>query len=317
MLALLAMAFAGCASMRTGPRPEKGSLIVAPHSPYAIAIGPDDNIWFTEYQGDRIGVMTPKGEVTHFPIDPDGIVERIAAGPDGAMWFTDPKGNRIGRIASDGKVQYVKLPTPGCGPTGITSGADGLIYFSEHAADRIGRMSVNGTLAEFTLRKHSGPAEIVAGRDGAVYFIEDVADRIGQVTRDGAISEIAIPTAHSIPSGLASGPGGIYFAELGAEKVARLNMFSGSIEEFPILPHGKPLGLAAGPDGNLWVTTPDQHSIRRMTPAGDFTAYGGSDALSPSFIAATHDRFLYFSEPSGKIGRITTEGEIVEFEVGR
>ena len=316
MLALLAVDLAGCAATRTGPAPEKGALLEGPHSPYAIAIGPDDNIWFTEYQGNRIGMMTPAGEVMRFPIAPDGIAERLTAGPDGALWFTDPRGNRIGRIALDGKIKYVRLPTAECGPTGIIVGADGLIYFSEHAADRIGRMTTDGVLTEFTLRPKSGPAEIVTGHDGAVYFIEDTANRIGRITQDGVIREFNIPSAESVPSALASGPdASIYFTELAAGKIGKMKL-DGSFEEYP-LPHGIPLGLAAGSDGNIWITAPKQHLIYRMTSAGDFNAYRTGDTSAPSFIAAARDGYLYFSEPTGKIGRISTDGDIVEFEVGK
>jgi virginiamycin B lyase len=315
LLALIAISIAGCAASTTGPQPEAGPLILKPHSPYAIAIGPDDNIWFTEYQGDGIDRMTPKGEVARFPIAPDGIAERITAGPDSAMWFTDPRGNRIGRVALDGKIKYVALPTPQCGPTGIALGADGFLYFSEHAANRIGRMSISGALTEFTLRAKSGPAEIAAGPDGAVYFVEDVAGRIGRIGRDGAISEFAIPTPGSIPSAIAAGPeASMYLAELGAGKIGQMKL-DGSFAEYSI-PRGRPLGLAAGADGNLWITIPGEHLIYRMTPAGDFIAFGGNDQMAPSFITAARDGFLYFSEPNGRIGRINADGDIVEFETG-
>ena len=321
LLAWLAMMVASCAA-RNGPsapqppKPGAGPLIVGPHSPYAIAMGPEGNIWFTEYQGDSIGRMTPSGEVKRFPIAPDGIAERLTAGPDAAVWFTDPQGNRIGRIAIDGKVKYVALPTPQCGPTGITLGADGMIYFTEHAASRIGRMSIDGTLAEFTLRAKSGPAEITTGHDGAVYFIEDKAGRIGRISKDGKIREFAIPTEHSIPSAITSGPdASIYFAELGTAKIGKMNL-QGSFNEYPI-PGGKPLGLAAGADGNLWVTIPKDHVVNRMTSGGDFIAYHGSEEMVPAFIAAAASGYLYFSEPNGKIGRIDSNGDIVEFEVGK
>ena len=316
LLALLAISIAGCAARATGPQPGAGPLVVGPHSPYAIAIGPDSNIWFTEYQGDSIGMMTPMGEVMRFPIAPDGIAERLTSGPDGALWFTDPKGNRIGRIAIDGKIKYVKLPTSECGPTGITTGADGLIYFTEHAASRIGRMTTDGSLTEFTLRKKSGPAEIVTGHDGAVYFIEDQAGRIGRISKDGAIREFAIPTERPIPSAIASGPdASIYFAELGAGKIGKMKL-DGTFDEY-LIPRGKPLGLAAGADGNLWTTVPREHLIYRMTSGGDFIAYRGTDQTVPAFITASPDRYLYFSEPNGKIGRIEANGEIVEFDVGK
>jgi virginiamycin B lyase len=321
LLALLAISIAGCAATTNAPQPGApqlgaGPLVVGAHSPYAIAIGPDHNVWFTEYQGNRIGMMTPMGEVMRFPIAPDGIAERLTGGPDGALWFTDPKGNRIGRIAIDGKIKYVALPTSECGPAGITTGADGFIYFSEHAASRIGRMTIDGTLTEFTLRNKSGPAEIVTGHDGAVYFIEDQAGRIGRISRDGAIREFTIPSAHSIPSAIASGPdASIYFAELGAGKIGKMKL-DGSFDEYRI-PHGSPLGLAAGADGNLWATVPREHLLYRMTSGGDFIGYRALDRTVPSFIAAAPDGSLYFSEPNGKIGRINPDGDIMEFEVGK
>ncbi len=167
VLALLAISIAGCAARTNAPQPGApqpgaGPLVVGPHSPYAIAIGPDNNIWFTEYQGDSIGMMTPMGEVMRFPIAPDGIAERLTGGPDGALWFTDPKGNRIGRIAIDGKIKYLALPTPECGPTGITIGADGLIYFTEHGASRwfVAALSILDEKADFARR--ANPQRVAA-----------------------------------------------------------------------------------------------------------------------------------------------------------
>ena len=62
LLALLAISIAGCAATKREGRSRKpGHLILRPHSPYAIAIGPDDNIWFTEYQGDSIGTHDAEG----------------------------------------------------------------------------------------------------------------------------------------------------------------------------------------------------------------------------------------------------------------
>jgi virginiamycin B lyase len=115
---------------------------------------------------------------------------------------------------------------------------------------------------------------------------------------------------------MASGPdASIYFAELGVGKIGKLKL-DGSFDEYPI-PDGRPLGLAAGADGNLWATIPSEHLIYRMTSGGDFSAYRATDLTMPAFITASPDRYLYFSEPNGKIGRIDTDGVIVEFDVGK
>ena len=41
-------------------------------SPAAITAGPDGNLWFTEFDGNRIGRMTPAGAFTEFAPDPAG-----------------------------------------------------------------------------------------------------------------------------------------------------------------------------------------------------------------------------------------------------
>ena len=71
-----------------------------------IAAGPDGNLWFTEYDGDRIGRITPSGVVTEFStgISTFGGPDGITAGPDGNLWFTEFNGNRIGRITTSGTV---------------------------------------------------------------------------------------------------------------------------------------------------------------------------------------------------------------------
>ena len=74
--------------------------------PFGIKAGPDGNLWFTEFLGNRIGKITPLGVVTEFAtgIPPGSNPFGIAAGPDGNLWFTEPNGNRVGRITPLGVV---------------------------------------------------------------------------------------------------------------------------------------------------------------------------------------------------------------------
>ena len=61
----------------------------------AITAGPDGNVWFTEYHGNKIGRITPGGTLTEFPL-PTGTsgFEGSTAGPSGMKprhgWFTNP-----------------------------------------------------------------------------------------------------------------------------------------------------------------------------------------------------------------------------------
>jgi virginiamycin B lyase len=74
--------------------------------------GPDGNLWFTEYLGNKIGRITPAGTVTEFAISTSGSFPYgMTAGPDGNLWFTESGGNQIGHITPAGVVTEFPIPT--------------------------------------------------------------------------------------------------------------------------------------------------------------------------------------------------------------
>lgn len=102
-----------------------------------IAAGPDGNLWFTEVapRGGRIGRITPRGRISHFPL-PGALREpnSIAAGPDGELWFSEKSTAynvkaRVGRITTAGEIG--ELPVPGDSWTyEIAAGTAGDIWFT-------------------------------------------------------------------------------------------------------------------------------------------------------------------------------------------
>lgn len=91
-------------------------------NPAGITVGPDGNLWFTEYAyevrdmpgvqqgGNRIGRITVSGTITEFPLpSPFARADGITAGPDGAVYFTQsPDNNAYGAI---GRVQATSSNT--------------------------------------------------------------------------------------------------------------------------------------------------------------------------------------------------------------
>src|SRR3989442_498675 len=87
-----------------------------------ITAGPDGNLWFTEFNGNRIGRIPPTGVITEFPLSTvDSRPAGITAGPDGNLWFTEAVGNQIGRITPGGVLTEFPLPAPNSQPDGITA----------------------------------------------------------------------------------------------------------------------------------------------------------------------------------------------------
>lgn len=96
----------------------------------------------------------------------------------------------------------------------------------------------------------------------------------------------------------------------------------GDITEFSVAsPPGGLNRITSGPDGNVWITMPGANAIGKMTPAGQpgagtVTQYAipTSDS-SPIDITTGPDGNLWFTEFVGKIGRITTAGQITEYPI--
>jgi virginiamycin B lyase len=282
-------------------------------APFAIAAGPDGNLWFSELRKSEIGRITPTGEISTFDLGSGALAERLTAGPDDAIWFTDPAGNRIGRLGLDGTTTYVPLPTPASGPAAIVSASDGNLWFTEHAADRVARLTPLGTLTEFVLPRRGGPAGIAQGSDGKLYIAENWGDRIDQMSMDGRVREFWLPQLEGHPDGVVRGAdGNIWFSEFGARKVGRLSR-TGRIKEYSLTASGPPVGIAASPDGTIWVTVPAAHAICKVAPDGSEGAYYLQHSIMPGMITVGTDGNLWFTEPNGMLGRFSPSGWVQEF----
>lgn len=318
---------AGRDTHTTNLGPQRPPLPATIHSPYAIAAGAD-GIWFSEYNMAVIGRLAPDGAVTIIALGSRGFPERLTVASDGTTWFTDPGADRIGRIApGSARAEYYPVPTPESGPAGIAAAPDGAIWFTEHAADKVARFvpdspgrppQANHGFAEFALPRGGAPAGIVVV-GGAVWFAENSGNRIGRLTLPAGaakpeITEYPLPISDSEPNSVAAGADGtVYFTELANNRIGHVTA-QGRIEEMVMpVPFAAPaLDIAAAADRTIWMTVPRAHAICRLRPGSPITAFYLPEATVPAFIAAGADGNLYFTEPGGKIGRLTPAGVLTE-----
>ena len=146
--------------------------------------GPDNNFWFTEADGGRIGRITPAGAITEFSTGiPSGSRPNgIAAGPaaDGSLWFTLSSGNQIGRITTAGAVTVSTLPNTGSSPTSIALGPDNNLWFTENPGNKIGRITTVSVVTEFSLPTASRAFGISAGSDGNGVGSAPLSESVGR-----------------------------------------------------------------------------------------------------------------------------------------
>ncbi len=304
--------------------------------PFQIAAGPDGSMWFTEFEGDRIGRITTSGTVTEFAVPTaGGGPYGITAGPDGNIWFTESKGNNIGRITPTGAITEFPLPTPDGEPVGITAAPDGNLWFTESGGNKIGRITPTGEITEFPLpTAESAPGGITVGPDGNVWFTE--FSRIGRITllgdfvgNDGrpeisarilpthTVSEFSIETINSEPSAITAGPdGNLWFTESGAGQIGRITP-TGAITEFAegIFRNelgSSPSAITTGDDGNVWFTDGLTGRIGRITPTGTVTEFLVDQEYSePAGIAANGDTVWFTERNANRIGWIRARNRVV------
>lgn len=292
--------------------------IVNGNTPYGITAGPDGNLWFTEYYGNKIGKITSGGVITMFLIPTSlSSPEGITAGPDGNIWFTENSANKIGRITSSGVITEFPIPSSNTnqwgatnGPRDIISGPDGNLWFTEFIGNRIGRITPNGVITEFTLsNEKSFPTIITAGPDGNLWFTETSRHAIGRITPEGDITEFPLPDGPSLAishaTGITAGPdGNIWYARAFNRTIGRITP-EGIITEFPIqtADNSYAIEITNGPDGNLWYTG---DKIGQITPSGEITEIPiPTDNSSPQGITAGPDGNIWFTESrANKIGRV-------------
>jgi virginiamycin B lyase len=268
--------------------------------PYKITSGPDGALWFTEYQGDKIGRITTGGVITEYPVPTaSSAPSGITSGPDGALWFTEDQGNKVGRITTTGVVTEYPVPTASSRPGGITSFPDGALWFTEYQGNKIGRITTSGAITEYpVLTASSVPVNPISGPDGALWFVESVGNKIGRIaTSSGVITEYPVPTASSSPWRIMPGSdGALWFTELLGNKIGRITT-SGVITEYPVpTASSGPFFITLGPDGALWFT----ENLRNKIGVLYASALGYQSALQ--FIPLTPCRVMDTRNPNGPLG---------------
>ena len=160
-----------------------------------------------------------------------------------------------------------------------------------------GSLQAQGTEAEtatlsisptvYPLPGGSDPTAIMVAPDGTVWFAED-SGRIGRITRSGSIIEYPV-LGGCVPSSI--------------------------VTPSPVTSYCSIDSLALGPDGQLWYIKTGVDRIGRLTTDGESTEFALASGSGPQRLVRGPDGALWFTERSGRIGRITVQGHIVEYTI--
>ena len=126
-------------------------------SPDAITAGPDGKLWFTEFDGNRIGSMTTAGVFVEYTIPTAGSIPiGMTTGSDGNLWFTEEQGNNIGQVTPAGTFTEYPITTSGAFPWLIALGPDGTLWFAEYEGNKVGQVDARAAKTSYGLVTDAG-----------------------------------------------------------------------------------------------------------------------------------------------------------------
>ncbi len=239
------------------------------NNPVNVAVGPDGNVYVSDYDNGLLRVVTAAGAVTTLTRQGDFAKPfGLAFTPDGTLYVetdtdeTRERGNQVGCLWRVDRGGHATMLARRVGrPRGLAGLADGRVAFADPAhhvvgiftpatrqltviagvRDQAGYADGDGAAARF-----NGPSDVVATGDGLV-VTDQGNHRLRAVTLAGRVTTLA-----------GSGRAGSDDGERAAATFDR------------------PQGLARDRDGNLYVTGMGGYRVRVVTPSGRVTTLAGA-----------------------------------------
>ena len=247
-------------------------------APEFITAGSDGNIWFNGILSNKLGRITPAGDISAYSSVDSVNISNLTLGSDGAVWFTDIYSSQIGRIAPDDTFSFFPVKNTSGNRAfleTIAPGVDDTIWFT--SGNEIGNISSSGAITLFQQQTQGEIESLTPGPDGNMWFTETSSEIVGKITLSGTITEYA---------------------------------FQSNTNDHSLTP----TSITTGPNGNLWFTFVHDNQIGEITPSGTMTLLNLPVNLDPRMITTGPDGSLWFTADHS-IGRITTEGVVSQFSV--
>ncbi|MGQ0579863.1 MAG: Vgb family protein [Betaproteobacteria bacterium] len=311
--ATLIVAVAGYAYWRHGFA-SRGDFIeypmtVATDIPTALAIAPDQTVWFTMDSANAIGKLRD-GKIERVVTGKRNNVEPIGLGVDrdGVVWYTDALDQAIASIAPDGERARFSLDTPIARLARLAVAPDGAIWFAENSAYSITQLT-EGKLTRHEIKNvRGGPYGVGVDAKGNVWVTLQSGNQLLKIAPGRAMTAYEVPTRGSSPTDIAvDQQGSVWFLEFRGNKVGRFAEGKFSEFEVPGTSWAGLSGIAIAPDGSVWVGLLRHHAIGRLRD-GQMKIFQLPRAdARPYTLAADKAGNIWYADISGYVGMLKAD----------
>ena len=209
--------------------------------PIFVLVDAQDNIWFSEINRDKIGVLAqPNYVLTEYalPTTGSGPAEMSIQPGTSYLWITEQYTGRIARF--DMAIHSFQEFTPNVSlryPVGIVADQSGNIWIAEHGGSSIVLFQTSSStwtkfptsIASTVQQGYSAPATLTVDKLGRLWSVEHFSNKVGRLQPPGLMEEFAIPTpgAYSLLDTVDSN-GNFWFTEFYANKIGMIQSSTNS-----------------------------------------------------------------------------------------
>lgn len=258
------------------PVPESALTFGDTRAPFGVAAA-NDNVWFTERNGDAVAHLDAKGVLHEYPVPTKNAGPfGITLAPDGTPWFTEAQAGKIGHVLANGTIVEYPVPTKDSFPTAIAVRGDD-VWFTEMEGGKIGVLHVRSRqFDEITLGRYKRPSDLHIDAAGDVWFTELAQDLIGRI-HDGALDGLykIAPQARTAWDGAMFGymrangfalldDGTKIIAASQSGEVVALDRDANSRVLFTTSENAYPYAVAARSADDVWATDPGTSTVMHL-----------------------------------------------------
>ena len=251
---------AGGAFILDGPQLTEYS-IGSTSTPHGIVVGPDNNIWFADFNGSVGTVNVATKAITEFPLP--GAAGIVSHG--GSLFVSTGINGTVDQVQTNGTVTPISTAAPTEPEDQLAVDASGNFWFTEQQQQKVAKVTPLGTTSEFAVAGSPYPAGITSASDGNIWFLGCVTNVIVKITPNApntqtqyAVPDIA-PGNVDAPYRVIAGPdGNLWYTSCGAGTIGRAPLPSSSPMKAtyfhaPSTGRAQLWGLGAGPKADMWM----------------------------------------------------------------
>jgi len=269
--------------------------------PTRIVTGSDGRLWVDDEANNQLVQVDEHGNATdRLDVGASSAPRTLAGGlNDAVVWYTDAQAQALVKVTNDRQKTLYPL---GFLPAGIALGSSGEVYLTE-----FNRAVYRVHPGKDTTQYPCEPSSLIAvSSDKNVWFQEGAL--LGRLIPD--VEKQDFPMTDSFATDLCAGPdSAIWFTDGALHQIGRMGLDGVLTRTYDLPIASGPLRIITGPDGALWFTERGANMIGRITSNGATlthypvpSANGDLDSL-----AVGQDRNIWFTETSGKVGRLIVD----------